>query len=251
MMKHDPDVNSSAFTQVGGTKFISRRAGLVLLYGDRWAERTRMRNYEIEGYLRDQYGGQVCISEWCPYDGRFCTLRDHIAAPHPPCSYESPPYHSATVGVPWNVFGGGQVSMHVRSDVVDDAVSSDLDIVTSYWPGSPETAADWKLPYKSLAVVACDGRGHGAVLYTVGPAVACEVENIGGRLDDIGLDDAPGGISVWAGFYRWHPGPRECPEDGDSELDGDFRDPTEDEWKAIAQQTCPWTIEDWRTGKYE
>lgn len=116
----DQDDGHDLFTRVNGTTFISRRSALQLLYGDEWTERTRMRNYEIEDALRaNGHGDQVCISEWCPYDGRFCTLRDHVAPPHPPCTYESPPYQDDSIGVPWNVFGGGQVSRHVRSDVVE------------------------------------------------------------------------------------------------------------------------------------
>lgn len=106
------------------------------------------------------------------------------------------------------------------------------------WDGYPRSA--WVKP--SLAVVACDGGGNGCVLWTAGPAMRFEIIESGLRdLSDLGLDDAPEGISVWAG--RIYSDPR----DDDSELRGEFRSPTIDEWAAIMRGECPWNDADWRT----
>lgn len=60
------------------------------------------------------------------------------------------------------------------------------------------TDEEWAAP--SLAVVACRG-GRGVVLwYGRGPSLAFEIEEGGSLgLDDLGLDDAPDGISIWTG----------------------------------------------------
>lgn len=97
----------------------------------------------------------------------------------------------------------------------------------------------------SLAVVACDGRGHGCVLWTAGPHVKQEISEAGSQaLDDLGLDDAPLGISVWAGKSFPYPGSWENPgEGGGVEMRGEFRDPTPGEWAAIRRGECPWDEE--------
>ncbi len=96
----------------------------------------------------------------------------------------------------------------------------------------------------SKAVVACTGNGHGAVLWTAGPHVQQMIDDCSAALDELGLDDAPEGISVWegkleggrSGYYG---------DDYDCELRGAFRDPTEEEWSAIRRGECPWSDEDW------
>ena len=32
----------------------------------------RLRNYELEGDLRETFGGEWCINEWCPFDDVYC-----------------------------------------------------------------------------------------------------------------------------------------------------------------------------------
>lgn len=94
---------------------------------------------------------------------------------------------------------------------------------------------------ESRGVVACDGKGNGCVLWYAGASLANEIEE-GGlvHLGDLGLDDAPNGISVWEGRYFWTRGPYEYPDDGDSYPSGKFRDPTEEEWQKIRAGRCPW-----------
>ncbi len=109
---------------------------------------------------------------------------------------------------------------------------------TEPWRG--EESDDWDLP--SRAVVACDGNGNGAVLWTVGPHVAHELNEAGlSGLDDLGLDDAPHGISVWEGMYVTLPPswPESAGDEG-TEPCGKFREPTDQEWEAIKASRCPW-----------
>lgn len=107
------------------------------------------------------------------------------------------------------------------------------------WHG--EESDDWDLP--SRAVVACDGTGNGVVLWTVGPHVAFEIKEAGlYSLGDLGLDDAPHGISVWEGVYVAPPAPalQESAGDEGTQPVGKFRAPTAGEWVAIKYGRCPW-----------
>lgn len=93
----------------------------------------------------------------------------------------------------------------------------------------------------SRAVVANGtSSGAGTVLWCAGPDIENEVRQISSRLDDLGLDDAPHGISVWEGRYVWFPGSWEYPQDGESMPEGAFRAPTDDEWQAIREGRSPW-----------
>lgn len=93
----------------------------------------------------------------------------------------------------------------------------------------------------SRAVVANHDRRVGIVLwYTDHSRISMEIDAISGRLDDLGLDDAPNGISIWEGDYVWRPGGYECPQDGYSDPVGKFRSPTDAEWQAIREGRSPW-----------
>lgn len=37
----------------------------------------RMRNYELEAMLSDDFGGEWCISEPCPFNGAYCRFGTH------------------------------------------------------------------------------------------------------------------------------------------------------------------------------
>ena len=102
----------------------------------------------------------------------------------------------------------------------------------------------WSKP--SLAVVANHGDA-GCVLYTAGPHVASHLEQIGPRLDDLWLDDAPRGITVWEGVYGPHRLPSMDDVDDGCELVGTFRAPTSNEWDAIVRGSNPWRMEAWST----
>ncbi len=105
-------------------------------------------------------------------------------------------------------------------------------------PKPPEQ--DWSKP--SLAVVACDGHGHGCILSTAGPHVAHEISVIGRELSDLGLDDAPEGLSVWKGRIKTS---TSYEGEVDAWLEGEFRDPTDEEWVAIRNGECPWSESNW------
>jgi hypothetical protein len=94
--------------------------------------------------------------------------------------------------------------------------------------------------YPALAVVACDGVGHGVVIWHLG--LQHEIED-GGlyELSDLGLDDAPQGISVWDGHIIWtrSSSTPDSPAEDDCELVGEFRDPTPEEWACIQCDHSP------------
>jgi len=92
---------------------------------------------------------------------------------------------------------------------------------------------DWDWDEDSLAVIACDTKGHGVVLWTAGPHVAYAIEGESLYLDELGLDNAPMGISIWEGKYLWRQGDTEQQEI--IEPSGKFRQPTDEEWKAIRE----------------
>lgn len=89
----------------------------------------------------------------------------------------------------------------------------------------------------SRCIVACDGNGNGVVLWFDGVALSWEIEEVGCvSLEDLGLDDAPLGVSVWNGSYDYLVGPDEGPRLSEST----FRPPTEEEWNAIRGGVSPW-----------
>ena len=107
------------------------------------------------------------------------------------------------------------------------------------WDGYPPKA--WKR--RSKAVVACNDSKVGVVLWTAGPHVRYEIEMCGNDLTDLGLDDAPVGVSVWTGKY--FVSDSADPTEG-SEPKGDFRSLSLDEWRAVSLGECPWDDNDWR-----
>jgi hypothetical protein len=113
-------------------------------------------------------------------------------------------------------------------------------------PEPDGTPSDWDRD--SFAVVACDDAGNGCVLWTIGPHVEHEIREGGLRqLCDLGLDNAPHGVSIWVGKYI-----ARVVDTGDYGKDyefdpvGSFREPTEVEWVAIREGRCPWTENDRR-----
>jgi hypothetical protein len=115
------------------------------------------------------------------------------------------------------------------------------------WDGYPV----WAWAVASKAVVACDGKGRGAVLWAAGPHVRFEVEYTSGcgSLDELGLDDAPLGLSVWEGRFVTHGEaaiPGVCDDSYYTEPQGEFRPLSEDEWFWVRRGVCPWEDNDWR-----
>ena len=101
----------------------------------------------------------------------------------------------------------------------------------------------------SLAVVALGEEEPEvpALLWTVGPHVRMETQEAGLEFSELGLVPEEPGIWIWEGTSIWHPGGFECPDDGDIELVGKFRKPTDAEWTAIRCGCCPWDDEQWKT----
>lgn len=110
------------------------------------------------------------------------------------------------------------------------------------------TERGWRcLP--SRAVVASNGargtQNRGAVLHWVGGDLAFEVEENGfERLDDLGLADAPAGLSIWEGWYVFFP-EREDSSVGEVEPRGGFRPLTAEELASVAAGRAPWSEQDW------
>lgn len=92
----------------------------------------------------------------------------------------------------------------------------------------------------SRAVIA-NGKRGGAVIFAAPDSyVAHQVCEYGPPLGDLGLDDAPIGISIWEGDYVWRSTSYEYPLEGDEDPVGAFRAPTDDEWAAIREGRNPW-----------
>jgi hypothetical protein len=109
----------------------------------------------------------------------------------------------------------------------------------------------WNWSKKSLAVIACQG-GSGAALWWVGGHIDFEIsEGQPSDLGDLGLDNAPDGISIWEGVYDYHSDKSYYYNDGGyTEANGDFRNPTEEEWVGIREGRCPWDYVEWMDEKY-
>ncbi len=109
----------------------------------------------------------------------------------------------------------------------------------------------------TLAVIAsADGNegsvGEGAVLWSVGPHIRMEEEEVGlHTLEELGLQPESGGIWIWEGRGVWYDGPYEYPQDGENVLEGTFRRPTDEEWEAIRRSECPWNDDDWLHPQYK
>lgn len=101
----------------------------------------------------------------------------------------------------------------------------------------------------SVALVACDGHGHGCLIWWAGGHLSLEVEEAGlTDLADLGLDDCPVGVWVWEGIYVYWPSVTcEGIDEGcDAESKGAFRAPTDEEWAAIRENRSPWNPDDWK-----
>lgn len=101
-----------------------------------------------------------------------------------------------------------------------------------FGPITKAPAEDWKTP--SRALVASDGKGNGCVLWTEGPHVQSMIDEAGvAALNDIGLDDAPKGLSIWEGVIRTSETHTPDSKEYDSWLSGDFRPLKAQEWATL------------------
>lgn len=102
-------------------------------------------------------------------------------------------------------------------------------------PKDPETV--------NKAVIANGAHHTGCVLWWTGTQLHNEIHEAGlSDLSDLGIDDAPHGISVWEGYYSYtHDlSPEGVNEGGESIPHGEFRAPTAEEWAAIHENRTPW-----------
>ena len=94
----------------------------------------------------------------------------------------------------------------------------------------------------SIAVVAFNKRKEiGAILYSRGKDLEKELEEFPGFLDELGLDDAPDGISIWEGFFeaRITVYPKDKVECYSTHPVGRFRKLTDKEWAALKRGFNP------------
>lgn len=110
---------------------------------------------------------------------------------------------------------------------------------------APCTIWNWDKPSKAvLAVGKC---GTTIIMHGAGPVFAeysPEVSNYAADLD-LDLSDENEGIYIWEGKLHSSKYMTDCGMEYDSELIGDIREPTEEEWQFIMQGDCPWTHRDW------
>lgn len=107
-------------------------------------------------------------------------------------------------------------------------------------PPRKKRKAPWNT-HPDIALIANNG-GTGCILASDGAAIEYSQEN-GHALDDNGLDDAPDGLSIWEGrghSSEWH---TDMGHEYDFELNGSFRDLTEQEWTLLRETGTPWEYE--------
>jgi len=91
----------------------------------------------------------------------------------------------------------------------------------------------------SIALIAHRGSA-GCVLAFDGAGIEYFIECAGFELVDLGLDDAPDGLSIWEGRAEGH---WTFERDYDSSLEGTFRSLTPEEWHLYETTGEPWEYE--------
>ena len=110
--------------------------------------------------------------------------------------------------------------------------------------------------FKSCAVVALDMEGHTSVLDHFGPAIDWHADQFSSSAEELGLemdDEYPPGVYVWEGSMGSVQVETRDGMEWDHEVNGVFREPTQDEWLAIQKRECPWDKENcprWEPGKF-
>ncbi len=99
-----------------------------------------------------------------------------------------------------------------------------------------------KDPQSESCALIANMKGEGTVLEFDGASIYGYIEGIGHRLGDLGLDDAPEGLSIWEGtICSWRDSQT---GEYDSEADGKFRPLTVEEYaRMAAQHGIPWEVE--------
>lgn len=97
---------------------------------------------------------------------------------------------------------------------------------------------------RSHALVA-NGRHRGCVLQYRGPGIENEIDECGlYDLDELGLDDAPEGLSIWEGtLHTRRVGNPMDGEEWEGELVGGFRPLSPEEWAVVVSGGQLWPAE--------
>lgn len=83
--------------------------------------------------------------------------------------------------------------------------------------------------------------GHGVVLAAHGMQIEHELSEVGHALDELGLDAAPNGVSVWVGHFVAKTTAGRIDIDSNYLCAvGAFSPPTEEEWGALQFGMSPW-----------
>jgi hypothetical protein len=121
------------------------------------------------------------------------------------------------------VFGAGQVPLFRLGDRTICALCM-------------ANIGNWKgATTESIAFITNTPRGD-LVIAACGKTIAYEMENSGARLEDLLLDGAPLGFSIWEGTYRYD-------SDRDPTARGSFRPLTLAEWGRVVETGVPWIEE--------
>lgn len=98
--------------------------------------------------------------------------------------------------------------------------------------------------WTASVVLVAMGPNTGAVLEYQGSGITNEISEAGlYGLEDLGLDDAPLGLSVWEGDYVYEPGyvdGYEAPGEGQMSPTGKFRALTDTEWEKLRKGDSLW-----------
>jgi hypothetical protein len=141
-----------------------------------------------------------------------------------------------------------------RIDMKMNKISEQRIILDGLLYGGPSDLwGGYDFSKQSRAVVAARSKDEGIVLWGVGghinAAMHPAASSLGPTLDALDLT-APGcGIWIWEGKYVWAPENLEHPDSDDSMPQGEWREPTEEEWQSIRNGVCPWDDEDWLLSK--
>lgn len=116
-------------------------------------------------------------------------------------------------------------------------------------PGCMTQSADFDevepdRPWTRSRVLVAQGPQRGAILEYEGSGITNEIHEAGlYDLDELGLDDAPEGLSIWEGDYVWEDGWFEgyrSPENGEAHPKGEFRRLTPEEWSTLSANQPLW-----------
>jgi hypothetical protein len=109
------------------------------------------------------------------------------------------------------------------------------------WADADDSGEETWTP--SVVLIAM-GPNSGTVLEYRGSGITNEIQEAGlYGLDEIGLDDAPQGLSIWEGDYVYEPGyvdGYEALGEGEMHPSGKFRGLTADEWEKLRKGESLW-----------